>query len=1163
MRAALLLPQPLAQYVTGRVWLQQLQRRCCRALQLDRHYLAALEDVCIGATELGGGGGEYAACPAALTVDGLRAALVRLCGAEAEPRELPAALLRLYFADKHHYARLLERVPLAAFRRLCALMQQDAEPVIAHDAPLPLGEERTATWSSDGAERARLHRYLARILDAALCSFERCLCAMARAYDAGERWPLMGLEEALRDDPYWANVASQPLCAKTRLVQLCWLWRCHVALQLQQLVQPWLGPQQRDWLLYQLQLYRDTHLDLSAAQQAHQAWDDAAPGLLALHWPAADRVCCFDELPDLAEHALDNHKTGVYLKERSTLGEKLAHVFFNKTANNICKERNFRRIVVRYGEQDEIVYDLVKLVTRCVLLGNVPGARGTLCWAARVRLTCSMWGEQADSVLQEQELKDFLPAYCHPQTALAQKRQRKAAAERKRGATQERIDAAVAQCQVERDAATRFKMWMLKCPYCDSSQLKEYMLATQERLWCQDALLSLDIKWLQYKQMVRLINGGVRQALSQQCGARDWAQPLDWSQLESIERVPQRDYSVKRGYVMECHTQGLHTNVKVFKRPFAGIIDVKATGIEEGLAGLQQKQQHDDATVVQGVCSDGTPSTAHRPTLEQLHFVCWCMAARASESERREGLGHSGAVLETRWFQVLGMTRDGLRDLREWLFKYHTYDVADDSFKKEIRAFQQRSMNDYLLMKTVFKLVAYYRRKEQHFHLPSPMALRQLHALRSKQMRLCAWEPTPPLLGVSYQCQGCLRFANAVVPPLDYPALSCYCELMRADLQVYAGDDVARRELSGVQQHNVALVTRDRHWRVVERYQSQLAQRQERRQQDETRWLEELATEERRRRRENISFLNVAFYNAQDGAPYCVRNRRQRHQTEPTGQQQLVMRSLHNGTRITAHTLRVTNNSAPQSTTATQRQRRAADASESDEESYGEEEAVTEGDTQELRAHYEGLALAFNPSTRNLRREAGQRMAQLSSLTLGAPSTTAAAPTPPASLASNNKKRILQAVQQPLHQVYSCQAPMLPVDMVGLVKNGRALCVECGVMTELTSHSMTWRGPNCMRHADASLTRAHPAWEVDTAGAAHVAPQDRLAQRPHPDDLVQDERPCQGCRGGGTAVVWLPCMGTRLRLRRVACCRACYRRVKTPLQRQCWVTEAQLFVVAK
>lgn len=1136
MPASLLLPVRC-----HRGWLQQLQRQCCRPLWLDRHYLTELDRLGVGDTVL------CAPEEAQHSVDGLRVALARRFGIK-RVRPLPVALLRLYFLDQAHFALLVKRVPVEHFATLVSLI--DTPTSEATTGPKEMGEE----WESSETrqQRARLLVYLRQVVDAALCSFERCLLLMAECFDAGRQWPMFGFVQSLQNDAYWAGMPWLKPDPATKLVQLCWLWRCHVTLQLQRLVQPWRDASEREWLLYQLQLFRDTHLELATQQLTQNVHSDTelvdSRQLLHLYWPGADRVCCWEELPCMMEHALDNQKTGVFLKERSTLPEKLGHVFFNKTMNNICKERNFHRIVVRYGEQDEIVYDLVKLVARCVMLGNLPRSRGTLSWVARVRVVCSLWGEQADSTMSDAEQQAFLPAYCDPRLAAEAKRQRKMAAERKRGASQERIEAVLQSLRQkeerQRCTQTRFKLSLLKCPYFYSSSLKEWMFCVLEQSWCLNALLELDAKLPQYKQVVRLINARCRQELSLQLAqtpssTTHWSSTIDWSVMESIERVPGRDYCVKRGHVMEGHAQGLPTNKKVFKRSFQGIIDIKATGIEEGLLGLRKlvasaTGESPDASddEIQQVCSDGTPATAHKPTLEQLHFVCWCMATSPTQ-HKRVGFGDSGAMMETRWFQVLGMTRDGLADLRTWLFKYHTYDVADDSFKKSIRAFLQRSMADYLLMKTVFRLLNYYRRKEQLFILPAPFAKRQLHALRQKQMRLQPWEPTPELLGVCYQCQGCLRFANAVVTPLDYPSLSNYSELVRPDLQVYTGQPVTRA-LNGLAQHHVSLVDADRHWRIVERCQTRTAQRFERRQQDEEKYNKELADEERRRRRENISFLNVAFYNVADGLPYCVRNRRQRHQTEPTGQSQLVLRSLYNGTRITAHTLRVTS------------LQDAKDDEEDEDEgdSDSEDAAPVDRDEGELRPYYEGLALAFNPSARNLRREAGQRMAQLSSLMLGH------APSVP--VVENNKKRILSVVHQPLQQVYSCQSPMQPINMIGLVKNGRTLCVECGVMTELQAHSMTSRGPVCMHHCDPSVMRHHPVWEMDAASAAVLNPKPT-----GPVTDACDDRQCEVCTE--RAMVWVACQGARLRLSKHACCRTCYRRVKPQLQRDGWVPQKRLF----
>jgi hypothetical protein len=85
----------------------------------------------------------------------------------------------------------------------------------------------------------------------------------------------------------------------------------------------------------------------------------------------------------------------------------------------------------------------------------------------------------------------------------------------------------------------------------------------------------------------------------------------------------------------------------------------------------------------------------------------------------------------------------------------------------------------------------------------------------------------------------------------------------------------------------------------------------------------------------------------------------------------------------------------------------------------------------------------------------------------------------------NNKKRILRAVMEPLHKMYNCHVPLQAIDMIGVVKNGKVLCVECGVMTEYKNFNMTSYGPICMRHRYSSIMRHHPVW---SSGAPYTPP---------------------------------------------------------------------------
>jgi hypothetical protein len=145
----------------------------------------------------------------------------------------------------------------------------------------------------------------------------------------------------------------------------------------------------------------------------------------------------------------------------------------------------------------------------------------------------------------------------------------------------------------------------------------------------------------------------------------------------------------------------------------------------------------------------------------------------------------------------------------------------------------------------------------------------------------------------------------------------------------------------------------------------------------------------------------------------------------------------------------------------------------------------------------------------------------------------------------NNKKRIRRAVLEPLHKRYHCDRPMQEIDMVGIVKSGMVLCVECGVMTQYRNYNMTAHGPVCMRHRNDSMMRSHHAWS--TAGDSTQQQQSsssgetKKSTKLHRHSLVPAyvRVQCRLCqREPGR--IYLVSYSEQFRLQRLECCAACY-----------------------
>jgi hypothetical protein len=1174
---------------TSNGWFSRFTQSFNQSLLLDRHYLHDLEqNMCIASLPSETREGLE-------TVDSLRVLLARRFGSGLVMRELPVSLLRLYFSGQHHFHTIMRRLTHPAFYHLHAMAVADGfHPRL----PTPTPNHEDGLFQK---RRSLLTLYLARLLDLTFCSFERCLATLLY----GEEWLEGDLFTALREDPYWKGLPLPPSFPTTRNRMKAWrsthsiwyavVWRMNVTLLVEKWLKPWDNDTTKEWLLYRMQLFRDTHLDLLTVIVKEGLYQDAqlmAEHILGTHYPAANRVCCAEELPDMLPYALDNFKSGTHLKERSTLQEKIGHLNVIKRFNNICKDRNDWDIIRAYGEQDPVVYDHLKYTIRCVMLGNVPGARGTLTAVARVRVNLSFWPEYADRVMTREEIDTYMHPYCNPYCVLAQRREQKVRKETEKGRG---VDAAVSSERVRRvmvawDAKERvkmtyektcFKMWLIKCRYYVSSLLKEMLFYIQESNGLVDRYLALDFKWLQYKQIIRLANGQCRNELSKQAGERPLTEPFDWKVIEFIEKSPDAKYDIKRGKIMAFHNVALKVAKKVLKRNFIGIVEVKATGIEERI--LLDKSRPLEPIVLEA--PDGGALKAE----ELLDFICYCMGTQESP------------ILQSSLFQVMGMSRAGLQELRQWLLFYYGYDIADDSLKDEIEAFECANPRDYFILKTAFRLIQFHRRREHTFYLPAPFAMRQLDALRRRQLAICDWEQTPPELGIHYRCHGCQKFANGIVKPANYPRHSNHTELVYERHQVYAPrpaceeDEEESNNLSlryaGGRPRTLALHTREYALDFITRSEKGKKRKKRKKRkpvveegvEGEEEEEEEDDEDEEEEKKPTISFLNVAFYNIYDGKAYCVRNRRRRIAggvwSAVDCEKQVIMSSGDGLITVSCNRVPVERgvgeelSEQDQATTTRKGQRRRGRraAEESDEESESEVEEGEERrpededeDTTEGAAHpvYETALMDLFTDLRHVNRsnresleqfakQRARELAQNMAPTGKGKKATKALPV------ENNKKRIMSMVQTPIKALYNCQVPLQQIDMVGKVQNGKVLCVECGCMTEYRNHAMTHYGPVCMRHLSSTMQVTHPAWKTDAFTAQYVGQQERQQQakfRRHPLHpwAVLQPRPSQPCRvcGLAPAEVRITVREAHYGLRPVGCCGVCHHNMRPLLGKQ-------------
>ena len=750
-----------------------------RNLLLDRHFLSDVErHVCIDETiELWE---QPQDCPGEALIENLRLDFARRFDSALNFRNLPVSLLRLYFSGQKRFRRLCRRhLVTERAHRLRLIMDRDSpSPPQSNLLLLPLpsddiigGEEEKEEdlylSHSEKLQLERFQQYLKTVLNVCLCSFETCLSRVLETLQStattssdcikeNERWHEFNLFQSLANDEYWQNfpipegvrylihfyeqrpsreIFNRCLLLSNSLIWLVCVWRINSTLLIEQLLMPWETTRGQEWLQYQMRLFRDTHLDLLTQIVKYDLYDDSLLSQEILHeyYPSAQRVCCADELPDFIKYTADNFKTGAGLKERASLEDQIGHLLINKTGNNICKVRNLETIFLRDGEANNVIYDIIMNLSLCVLLGNLKGSRGSLDMMARLRVNYSFSREERDAVISEADYVE----------ATKNKAVKKTVSPKKKKKNDELIF-----------TKTNFKLWLVLVRHFVLYLFKEFLFYIAESSLCFDDLLSETFKYQQYKTIVPFGNGRCRNILSRQAKRLALDEEFQWHEIEYEDKQAGR-YDYTCGEIKKFHRWALKSHVKVMKDDFIKILCKKMTSAEKHFSFSHR------ITTFQFMLDDQSQQQAtvlinnNKITEDELLEIAFYMARDRSP------------IVQTRWFQALGMSRRGLEQLRDWLFEYYTRNVADDSYKEKIIEFQKRSMDDYILLKTVFKLILYYREMYDHFLLPISIAKKQTMALRHL-MRVEEWERTPVELGVSHQCQGCFKFACNVVNPVQY-----------------------------------------------------------------------------------------------------------------------------------------------------------------------------------------------------------------------------------------------------------------------------------------------------------------------------------------------------------------------------------------------------------
>lgn len=1000
---------------------------------MDRHFLSLIESkVCIGSVDES----LYPSPGATTTIETLRLILAQKFDNTLNFRELPVSLLRLYFSGQQRLTRFITRLTQSHFNSLVIIMMQDGVTL----QPLQPSQMNDPYTEPLYIQKCiALESYIKTLLDYCLCSFETTLSRVTRALfdDAAPQgwWLQFGLQHALQYNSYWANFPKPRDLNENKQSYCIWLtcvWRMNVTVLLCKLLCPWDDDISRDWVSYQCQLFRDTHLDILTVMTRRNLYDDesvasAQHNILRDFYPLCHRVCCAGELPDFASYATDNFKTGSNLKERSSLDDKIGHIFVGKTGPNICKIRNFYDIVIRYGEEDPIIYDILKNVTKCVLLGNLPHSKGTLNANARRIINDSFFTESADKEIDEAVFRDITKNKSMKRTRSKKKTKDELVYKK-----------------------TNFKLWLLLRRHLVLYLLKEHNFYIAESTHWFDELLCRDYKYIRYRDIVLVGNGRCRNILSQQAKKLGLKESFDWRVIE-FEEKSKETYDTKSGEIKKTHAWSLTVARKVQKDEFKKILAKKMTNTEESI-GLSPNYKP-----FYYIKSKGEkPSPGCTIDIVDLHFLCYLISKLKGE-ERKNW---------TSKLKVIGMSQWGLETLRMWYFQNKSYDIPDNSLKKLIKEFHANSTTDYMILKTVLKLIEYYN-NDQIFHLPLPYAKKQIYALRG-MLGIDDGEPTPPLLGFVYQCSGvtCGKFANAIIEPYNHnnkprPVPE---KLSKLQLQKKRQDEEKQKK------------HREAHLKKLGSNTKSIS-----------RLTKKLEDKSLSKSSANAScYLNMASFNMDDGGLHCSKYTNTfKHALLDTGagKGQVIMRKkdgsvvvrsnktvllsanpLHQESSTTSSPTKVTSKSSSSSSSSKKGQHNNLQPSAKEREDKKtlwllEVRSFDLGETASG-----GLADDVSCGLFATTRETDDTDSKSLGATAMAINRVAADLVVPK---KNNKKIYLTEVNKAITDMgYTCNARLTCIDFVGIVKNLKVLCCEprCGQMTEMRNHNQVNHGWTCGRH---------------------------------------------------------------------------------------------------
>lgn len=1039
-------------------------------------------------------------------------------------RELPVSLSRLYFTGRNRIQRFIKNMNNWQLDQCIGMLENDGFVSNYKRNESEIDDPWNDTLYKDICHI--IEEYMVQVLDLCLCSFETCLNRTIELLAQG-KWLSANLFYDLKSDPHWKKlplvfslnkpITHEDLLNSGYLVWLVCVWRINTTLMITRLLSPWETPETEEWIQYKFKLFRDNHLDIMSEMSKRCKYKDTElyqSKILHDYYPSVHRVICAEELADLIRYSTDNFRSGSELKKRDTEDDKFGHLYFNKPSPNICKIRNMFDICIRYGEQHPRIYESLKNTLRCMLLGNLPKSQGSLSMLARIKINLSFHKDEADKEIPEEIFKEIT---------------KDKALKRKKATGEEQMQY----------VKTNFKLWLLLNRHFFLYLLKEYLIYTAEVSSCYDEICAMSYKWIRNKEIIRMGNGRCRNILSSQA---DPYRPFDWDVIE-YEKKSKVKQDIKSGEIKKFHHWALGKSSKIKKAKFLEILAKKMIGTEKCIDTSELMGEN----FYQDLLIEGEKQK--KITIDELHFICWYMARSKA------------TMIETKWFQVMGMTLHGIACIRNWQFCYYIYDIPDNSLNNEIEEFRNNSMTDYSILKTVILLIDYYREKHNIFHLSIETANNQTYADR-RALNIDDFLPTPDFLGIVYQCSGCMKFSNSITTALTLEQkITQQLQIEKARLMEIHSQQIRIKDAIDAAASASAMTCNNNNNNNNKCGTNNQLQ------------LKIPKSKNKKIIQQNLSYsyLNKTFYNAEDGLLYCTKYISERNKDLPNAENMtVIIRKKDSSVTIaSSKNVAVRESTQKEDKIGAKNKKQAKNdtqgffCSEKNMRDRAEKKLEWLMQTSSRDALMAGHTKVDNDDDdnddNNMNNDNENNDNIDGDTVVSGNSNTAS------SKKANVKKIIHDKIGDTITKIgYTCQSPLMRIDMIGICKNGKAKCEICGIMTETKNHNMMSDGRiTCGRHREwfhpvlpkncIPLTAATNTNNNNNANGLHQNQQHSgntklgpMKYRLNPIDIISKTELNMKCRFCPDLPKFrVASIDNLFKIQKISVCKACFDRIRT------------------